>query len=70
MNTYLIEIETKQGINDLQVFHTMSEETAWNWAEELASTWGHTGSFTMYRILRNSDGELYLADSDCKPIKP
>lgn len=71
MNTYLIEYKklTKIGYPDIDVFYAKSDGQAQDKALNFSDMPNRIyGEFEMYRILRNSDGELYLADCDCRPI--
>lgn len=69
MNTYLIEFFTISGMNHLEIVNAKSDGRAQDYAWEMGELPGRIPNhFEMYRLLRNSDGQLYLADCDCEPI--
>lgn len=69
MNTYLIEFFATNGMSYIEVISSRSDGTAQDYCYEMSELPGRMpNDFEMYRLLRNSDGQLYLADCDCEPI--
>ena len=69
MNTYLIEFFTTSGMNHFGIVNSKSDGRAQDFAWEMDELPGRIpNQFEIYRLLRNSDNQLYLADCDCDPI--
>ena len=64
MKSYLVEFEAVVcRANPLRVIRANCDEDAWIEATKLSEDiCVESGNFDMYQILRNPDGELYLAD--------
>lgn len=72
MITFLIEFEAVcVPERPIAIIEAKTEGQAWDQAYEQSQRPGYSeGNFDMYLLLRNPDGQLYLADTDGDPIKP
>ena len=72
MKTFLIEYEAVcVSERPIAIIEAKTEGQAWDQAYEQSQQPGYSeGNFDMYLLLRNPDGQLYLADTDGEPIKP
>ena len=72
MKTYLIEFEAVVvPERPIVIIQARTEGQAWDKAYEQSQKPGYSeGNFDMYLLLRNADGQLYLAETDGDPIKP
>ena len=71
MKTFLIEFEAVcVPDRPIAIIEAKTESQAWDKAYEQSQKPGYSeGNFDMYMLLRNSRGELYLAEPDGEPIK-
>ena len=72
MKIYLIEFEAVVvPERPIAIIQARTEGQAWDMAYEQSQKPGYSeGNFEMYMLLRNADGQLYLAEPDGEPIKP
>lgn len=67
MKTYLVEYHSLvSDENPIKLFCAESEDAAFDdaYRESVERDYLESGSFDMYLLLRNPNGELYLADLD------
>lgn len=71
MKTYLVEFEAVcVPDRPIAIIEAKAEGLAWDKAYEQSQKPGYSeGNFDMYLLLRNSSGQLYLADLDGEPVK-
>ena len=72
MKTFLIDFDAVVvPERTVTIIHAKNESNAWDEAYELSRRPGYSeGNFDMYLLLRNADGQLYLAETDGEPIRP
>ena len=72
MKTFLVDFDVVVvPERTITIIHAKNESDAWDLAYEQSQKPGYSeGNFDMYMLLRNANGELYLAETDETPIKP